>query len=101
LEDEIAAFLHLLESGLSGPVNVTAPHPVTNAEFMKTLGRVLRRPTVMPMPRLALNVLLGSERAKETLLDSQRVLPRRLQADGFRFKFPELEPAMGSALAGR
>ena len=67
---------------MAGPVNVTAPNPVTNAEFTKALGRALHRPTVFPTPKLALHAMFGEEMVAEMLLAGQRVLPAR--ADGVR-----------------
>jgi uncharacterized protein (TIGR01777 family) len=76
-----------------GAVNVCTPHPVTNREFTRTLGRVLRRPTVAPVPALALKLLFG-EMAEATILASQRMVPGRLQALGFRWEDPDLEGAL-------
>jgi hypothetical protein len=78
-------------------VNVVAPNPVTNAEFTRTLGRVLARPSFFPVPKLALNLLLG-ELAHDTVLASQRVVPRRLLEAGFDFQHPTLESALRAAL---
>lgn len=82
----------LLAEELAGAANTVAPSPVNNAEFTKTLGRVLRRPTILPVPALALRIVLG-EFAGE-LLSSVRVVPRRLTEIGFEFQDPELEPAL-------
>jgi hypothetical protein len=82
---------------LHGPVNAVAPQAVTNAEFARTLGRVLRRPAVFPLPAFAAKLLLG-EMAKEMLLSSARVLPKRLLESGYRFKHAELGPALRRAL---
>jgi uncharacterized protein (TIGR01777 family) len=85
------------EPNLSGPLNATAPHPVTNREFTKTLGKVLGRPTFMPaMPPLALKILFGG--FGQVLLDSQRALPRAAQAAGFTFRHQELEEALRDVL---
>lgn len=98
LDDVVAALSYALENEtLHGPVNFTAPHPVTNLELTKTLGRVLRRPTVLPLPAFAAKLVLG-ELAKEGLLASQRVRPKRLLAAGFEFEYPELERALRYAL---
>lgn len=86
------------ESVLSGPMNAVAPHPVTNAEFTATLGRVLRRPAVVPVPAIALRALFG-EMAELTMLASQRVRASRLNAAGFRFDYPALEGALIHELA--
>lgn len=98
LPDWLRAVRFLLdEDGASGPFNLTAPKPVTNAELTHTLGRVLHRPTVLPVPAFGLKLLLG-EMAEALFLGGQRVLPARLEAAGFRFEHPELEPALRSLL---
>ncbi|HTN73810.1 MAG TPA: DUF1731 domain-containing protein, partial [Pirellulaceae bacterium] len=79
------------------PVNVVAPNPVTNHEFTKTLGRVLNRPTILPMPAFAARLALG-EMADELLLASQRVRPAQLQATNYAFRHAELEPALRALL---
>ncbi|MFM9367485.1 TIGR01777 family oxidoreductase [Streptomyces sp. Da 82-17] len=95
--DEIAALRHLLDTdSLSGPVNLTAPHPVTNREVTAAMGRVLRRPTLVPAPAPALRAVLG-EMSSE-VLGSQRVLPARLLESGFRFAFPTIDEAVRAAL---
>ncbi|MFD5164130.1 TIGR01777 family oxidoreductase [Streptomyces hawaiiensis] len=97
LHDEVAAIRHLIETdGLSGPFNVTAPHPVTNREMTAAMGRVLHRPTLFPVPATVLRTVLG-EMAGD-VLGSARVLPRRLLESGFRFAFPEIEGAIRAAL---
>lgn len=99
LGDEIRALTHLaFSSNLAGPVNLTAPNPVTNQGFVETLGSVLRRPTVVPTPSLALKVMLGSELADALLFQSQRAVPARLIKDGFTFDSPDLALAMRSVL---
>ena len=101
LEDALGAMLHVLASpSLSGPVNVTAPRPVTQLEFVRTLGRVLRRPAVLPVPRFALGLVFGNE-AAAMMASGQRVLPARLVAAGYRFRFGEVEPALRELLAAR
>lgn len=98
VDDEVGAIVHALETdALDGPVNLTAPDPVRNAEFTKALGRVLRRPAVVPVPWLGLAVVLGRELADE-LLGSQSVLPSRLAASGYRFAHPELDGALRHVL---
>lgn len=84
----------LWDTGLSGPVNAVAPKPVQNSEYTKTLGRVLRRPTILPVPGLGPRVLLGAQGARELACASQRVLSMRLADAGHRFRTPELEPAL-------
>jgi uncharacterized protein (TIGR01777 family) len=80
-------------SALCGPVNAVVPHSVTNREFTKTLGRILHRPTLFPMPAFALRLALG-EMAQEMLLSSARVQPKALAATQFEFAHPMLEPAL-------
>jgi len=98
LDDEVSAIIHLLTADIAGPVNLTAPHPVTNAEMTKTLGTVLHRPTVLPVPSFGPKLLLGPELAAVLLFEGQRVLPRVLEASGFTFAHPDLEGALRSLL---
>jgi uncharacterized protein (TIGR01777 family) len=94
IEDLLGVLHHLLERAeIAGGVNAVAPEPVTNAVFTKTLGRVLGRPTVVPAPAFALRLAFG-EIADATLLASTRVRPARLEASGYRFRFPDLEGAL-------
>jgi uncharacterized protein (TIGR01777 family) len=98
LADEVAGIRWILDhEDLSGPVDLTAPNPVTNAEFTKALGNVLHRPTLLPVPATPMRLLLR-QMAEETLLISQRVLPRKLMASGFEFRHPELAPALRAVL---
>ncbi|HUQ39176.1 MAG TPA: TIGR01777 family oxidoreductase [Acidimicrobiales bacterium] len=98
LADEVAAIRHVLETpGIVGPVNLTAPHPVTNSELVRALGRVLHRPAVLTVPAFAVRAGLG-EAGRELLLSGQRVLPQRLTESGFAFAHPDLEPAMRAVL---
>lgn len=100
IDDEVGAIVHLLGEGRpSGPVNATAPHPVTNAEFTKALGDVFHRPTLMPLPAAALKLALGAQMAEELLLSGQRVLPARLEASGYTFRAPELPGALEQLVA--
>ena len=97
----IADYLAVMDAALAdehmrGAVNVVSPGPVRNAEFARTLGRVLHRPALLPAPALALRIILGREKANEMLLTSTRAEPRRLLDLGFRFRHPELEPALRS-----
>lgn len=98
LDDEIAAILHLLEGSADGPFNLTAPNPVTNAEFAKTLGKALGRPALLPAPAIAPRLLLGRERADALLFDGQRAVPEALQADGFAFSQATLDAGLRAAL---
>jgi len=98
LDDIAGAYLHVLtRQDLDGPVNAVAPNPVTNAEFTATLARILRRPAVLHIPAFGPRLVLG-EAADELLFVSQRARPARLQATGYRFQFPELEPALRQTL---
>lgn len=98
LTDLVRVICHVLyDSNLSGPINTVAPNPVTNRSFTKALGRVLHRPTLLPVPRLALRLAFG-QMADDLLLKGARVLPARLQADGFDFVHPELEQALRAEL---
>jgi uncharacterized protein (TIGR01777 family) len=99
LDDEVAGILHILTTeSLRGPVNLTSPEPVTNAEFTATLARVLKRPAVIPVPTPALHGLFGEEMTKEMLLGGQRVLPGELETSGFTFAHPGLEEALRHTL---
>ncbi len=98
-EDLIDLFLHALENeSLSGPVLGTGPKPVTNLEFTKTLGRVLGRWTILPMPAWQARILLG--KVYEVLFGSQKCRPKRTLESGFVFRHPELEPALRDVLQG-
>ena len=99
IDDEVGAIAHLLTSTVSGPVNLAAPHPVTNAEFTHTLGTALHRPTVMPIPKFGPQLLLGSELAENLLFTGQRVLPTVLLGDGYEFRHPDLADALQAAIA--
>lgn len=98
LDDEVGAILHLLDSEMeSGPVDFTAPSPVTNREFTRALGAALHRPTLFPLPAFAVELLFG-QMGEEALLYSQRVLPRRLEEDGYCFRHEELAAALSDVL---
>lgn len=94
IDDVIGAIQHCLDhTELSGPVNAVAPNPSTNHDFTKTLGHVLHRPTIFPLPAFAAKLALG-EMAEELLLSSTRVIPERLQQTGYQFRCPTLESAL-------
>ena len=94
LDDVPSVLLHIMEhDALSGPVNVVSPHAVTNAEFTRTLGKVLRRPAMLPLPAFAARWLFG-EMADALLLGGARVIPKRLEDTGYRFAYPRLEQAL-------
>ena len=99
IDDEVWILLWALDDDrVSGPVNATAPEPVTNREFSKALGGALRRPVVMRVPKLALGAVYGRELA-ETVAGGQRVLPRRAEELGYEFRHRALEPALRAALS--
>ena len=99
LADVVRAFQHALTTEeLSGAVNVVSPYPVTNLEFTRALGRVLKRPTLFPLPAFVARTVLG-QMADELLLASARVQPGRLLETGFQFRHPELEPALRDLLS--
>jgi hypothetical protein len=94
LDDVLGAFYHaMFDESLSGVVNLTSPQPVTNAEFARTLGRVLGRPTIIPLPGGAIKLAFG-QMGQETILEGNRVLPQRLQNSDFEFLYPNLENAL-------
>lgn len=100
-DDWIGLVLWMIEQAqLQGPVNLTAPQPVRNSEFTRTLGRVLRRPAVIPVPAFALRLALG-ELADTALLSGQKVLPTVALTNGFRFRYGELDEALQAIYGGR
>jgi uncharacterized protein (TIGR01777 family) len=96
--DDLVGLIHfaLANPNASGPLNGTAPEPVTNAEFTRTLGRALHRPTFLPAPAFALRLALGE--FGNTLLESQRVYPKAAETAGYRFLYPTLEQALDDLL---
>ena len=98
MDDHIAAINFAIENeNLRGAVNSVSPNPVTNEEFTKTLGEVLYRPTILPLPEFAVSMIFG-EMGDALLLSSTNVLPKRLEDAGFEFKFPRLKPAIEHAV---
>jgi uncharacterized protein (TIGR01777 family) len=98
LDDVLGAILHVISHNeLDGPVNCVSPNPATNREFTKALGGVLKRWTLFPLPAFAARLVLG-EMANELLLASARVLPQKLQASGYQFRFDNLESALRHTL---
>lgn len=94
LPDVVGGISHVLNHAeLKGPVNLMAPNPVSNLEFTKTLGRVLRRPTLFPVPSFVLRLVLG-EMAENLLLAGTRAVPRKLLESGYSFRHPQLEEAL-------
>jgi uncharacterized protein (TIGR01777 family) len=98
LDDEIGAIEHLLTANVSGPVNLTAPSPVTNAEFTTVLAKVLRRPAILPIPSFGPKILLGGELADALLFTGQRVMPKALLASGYEFAHPTLDIGLRALL---
>jgi hypothetical protein len=96
LDDLVSLIRFLIENPISGPVNATAPHPVTNADFTRGLAVALHRPALLPVPAVLLK--LGFGEMAEILLASQRVLPRAAESAGFRFEYPHLGVALASLL---
>jgi hypothetical protein len=102
LDDEIEVIVRCLEDEtLSGPVNATAPHPVTDRELARAIAAALHRPAVLPVPAAVLRLALGAEMANEFVLGGQRVLPAVLEARGFEFVHPDLDAALSAALSTR
>jgi uncharacterized protein (TIGR01777 family) len=101
LEDVVALIMHCLScDNISGPVNATAPNPVSNAEFSRTLGVVLRRPALLAMPALMVKILFG-QMGEELLLQGRQVIPRKVQDSGFNFQYPLLQQALSNLLANK
>jgi uncharacterized protein (TIGR01777 family) len=97
-DDWIALVKWTIQSpSVSGPVNATAPHPVTNREFATALGRAIRRPSLLPMPAPALRLILG-EMADGLLLSGQRAIPQRAERGGFTFRYPHVDEALQAVL---
>jgi uncharacterized protein (TIGR01777 family) len=98
IADEVAAIKFLIENQeASGAFNLTAPNPLPNRDFGKILGKVLKRPSLVPVPKFAMKAAFGE--VATVVVDGQRVLPSRLQELGYKFQFPELEPALRDLLA--
>ena len=99
LHDEVEALLWMLAADVEGPVNLTAPEPVTNRQLTASLGRVLRRPTLLPTPKPALWAKLGRELTEALLYSSTRVAPTVLQNNGFTFAHPDIATGLAAVLA--
>lgn len=98
IDDVASSILHLIEhESVEGPVNVTAPNPVTNAEFTKVLARVVHRPALFRVPEFVLRLV--GDVADELILSSARVTPRKLMESGYRFRYPDLRQALQAILA--
>ena len=98
LDDEIYAIHHLMmEDSCEGVYNLTAPNPVSQKQFAKTLGKVLRRPAFMPLPGFMIKIMFG-EMGKKLVLEGQDVRPTRLLESGYEFTYSELEPCFRNCL---
>ncbi len=100
LHDHLAAMRFLLEHDIEGPVNLTAPRPVTNADFAKALARAVHRPALFPVPKFGPSLLLGGELAQNLLYTSADVRPAVLADAGFVFAHPDIDTAFAAVLAG-
>ena len=94
LRDEISAISWMIEKEINGAVNLVSPEPVSNLEFTKTLGALLKRPTILKVPNSALNLLYGRQLVEELMLSSQFVIPKTLLDANFSFSDPSLEEAL-------
>jgi uncharacterized protein len=92
VDDLVEIYAHVIENSLTGTFNATAPQPVTNRAFTKTLGKVLHRPTLVPLPKIALKLLFGE--ASSVLTGSKEVYPKALLDSGFEFKYPDIESSL-------
>jgi uncharacterized protein (TIGR01777 family) len=104
IDDMVGGIHHAMNSeltnseSLSGPVNMTAPKPLRNAEFTSILAGVLSRPAIVPVPPFALKLIFGRMAAEEMFLASQRVAPEKLLQSNYKFRYSELTPALESLL---
>jgi hypothetical protein len=98
VDDVVGVFLHAIEKGIHGTLNATAPNPVTNRTFAKTLGSVLGRPAFIPMPGFMLRIIVG--KFAEVLRTGQRVLPKQTTGSGYAFTWTELEAALKDCVSG-
>ena len=99
LEDLVRIYEHAITGDVSGPINAVAPEDATNNDFTRDLGKAIRRPTLFPLPGFMLGLIIGGEKARETGLISQRVIPQRLVEAGLVFSHPTLKEALPSELA--
>jgi uncharacterized protein (TIGR01777 family) len=99
IDDTVGAILFALDQErIRGPLNLVTPNPITNGEFAKTLGQVLHRPAIFPVPTFIPKLVFGKEMTRETLSASQRVVPAKLVSAGYNFRDPELAAALRSLL---
>jgi uncharacterized protein (TIGR01777 family) len=99
IDDVVGSYLHAIDTAVSGPVNVVAPNPVTNAEFTRVLAGVLHRPAFMAVPEFVLR--LGGQLVDELILSGARIVPRKLLESGYRFRYSDLRTALQAILAGQ
>jgi uncharacterized protein len=97
IDDIVGIFTFVIENEISGSINTTAPNPTTNYDFTKTFGKVLNRPTFFPIPEFAIKLMFG-EMGETLLLQGCRVIPKRIQELGYKFKFENLEEALAHVL---
>ena len=97
IEDMVAIIIYAIQNDIIGPINCTAPKPVTNKEFAKTLGKVLKRPAIAPMPAPIVKLLFG-QMGDELMVQGQSVIPYKLQQQGFEFNYSELYGALSQLL---
>ncbi|MGB1333440.1 MAG: TIGR01777 family oxidoreductase [Porticoccaceae bacterium] len=97
IEDMVEIIMFAIENDISGPINCTAPQPVTNREFAKTLGKVLKRPAITPMPAVVVKLLFG-QMGDELMIQGQSVIPQKLQRQGYQFKYSDLNTALRQLL---
>jgi uncharacterized protein len=98
LEDLVRIYEYAVTNDVSGPINAVAPQEITNSQFTRDLGSAIKRPTLFPLPAFMLKLIMGGEKAQETGLVSQRVVPQRLVESGFSFATPTLAEALPAEL---
>ena len=97
IDDMVDIIIHAIQNDIAGPINCTAPQPVTNKEFAKTLGKVLKRPAIAPMPAVVVKLLFG-QMGDELMLQGQCVIPQKLQQQGYQFKYNDLQSALNNII---
>jgi uncharacterized protein (TIGR01777 family) len=97
IEDMVDIIIYAMQNDITGPINCTAPQPVTNREFAKTLGKVLKRPAIAPMPAAIIKLLFG-QMGDELMIQGQSVIPQKLQQQGFEFNYSDLSSALRQLL---
>ncbi len=97
IEDMVEIIIYAMQNDITGPINCTAPQPVTNRDFAKTLGKVLKRPAIAPMPAAIVKLLFG-QMGDELMIQGQSVIPQKLQQQGFQFNYSDLRSALEQLL---